>query len=149
ADGTRHVTVTDDAGAFQISSLKIGNYNIRISAFGLSDWTAQNVPASVDPESNRLMAVLQVAPNVTSVTVGVPPEEVAAEQVRQQLKQRAVVGVFPNFYVTYESHPAPLSTNQKWKLGWRTMLDPMTFASVGITAGIQQKMNSYYQFGQG
>jgi Carboxypeptidase regulatory-like domain len=148
ADGSRRTTVTDGEGAFQISSLTLGNYNVKISANDLSDWSAANVPASVIPGSNPLVAVLQVAPTATTVTVGLPPEEVAAEQVSQELKQRAL-GVIPNYYVTYENHPAPLSARQKVRLGLKTLTDPTTFALAGVTAGLQQKTNSYYQYGQG
>jgi len=142
------MTVTDGNGAFQISSLTLGNYNVKISAYGLSDWIAANVPASAKPGSNPLVAVLQVAPAVTSVTVGVGPEEVAAEQLKQEVKQRAL-GVIPNFYVTFENHPAPLSPKQKLDLGLKLLVDPVTFAGVGVTAGIQQAKNSYHQYGQG
>jgi hypothetical protein len=148
ADGTRRVTVSDGNGAFQISSLPLADYNVKVSASGLSDWTATKVPSSVDPESNPLAAVLQVAPVVTTVTVGLTPEEVATEQLNQELKQRAL-GVIPNYYVTYEKNPAPLSAEQKLHLGLRTLLDPTTFAGVAVTAGIQQGKNSYRQFGQG
>ena len=148
ADGSPHTTVTDGEGAFRISSLTLGNYSVKISAAGMSDWTAPNVAASVTPESNPLRAVLQVAPEVTTVTVGVSTEELAAGQLNRELKQR-VLGVIPNYYITYENHPAPLSSKQKLHLGLKTLLDPVTFTAVGITAGIQQKKNSYYQFGQG
>jgi len=148
ADGSPHTTVTDGVGAFRISSLTLGNYKVKISAAGLSDWTAPNVPASVTPESNPLLAVLQVAPEVTTVTVGVSTEELAAVQLNQEVKQR-VLGVIPNYYVTYENHPAPLSSKQKLRLSFKTLVDPFTITAVGITAGIQQEKNSYYQFGQG
>jgi hypothetical protein len=148
ADGSSQTTVTDNDGIFQISSLKLSNYDIKISASGLSDWTATNVLASVTPESSSLLAVLQVASKVTTVTVGLSPEEVAAEQFKRELNQR-VLGIVPNYYVTYENHPAPLRPKQKLRLGLKTLLDPTTFAGVGITAGIQQGMNSYYQYGQG
>lgn len=148
ADGTHHTTVSDIEGAFQISSLAVGNYNIRISANGLADWTALSVPASANPESTSLNAVLEVAALVTTVTVGAGPEEVATEQIKQELQQR-VIGVIPNYYVTYDKNPAPLSPAQKLHLGVRTLVDPTTFAAVGITAGIEQKMNSYRDYGQG
>ncbi len=147
-DGSRGTTVTNDDGMFQISSLPLGNYTVRISANALSDWTATNVSASANPGSKPLVAILQVAPNVTAVTVGAGTEEVAAAQVNQELKQRALA-VIPNFYVTYEKHPAPLVAKQKLHLALRTLLDPTTFVLVGVTAGIQQKRNSYWQFGQG
>jgi hypothetical protein len=91
---------------------------------------------------------LQVAPVVTSVTVGLAPGELAAEQLNQELKQRTL-GVVPNYYVTYDENPASLSAGQKLHLGLRLLLDPTTFVGVGLTAGIQQKMNSYRQYGQG
>jgi hypothetical protein len=148
ANGSRHTTVTDTEGAFRISSLAAGHYSLKISASGFSDWTASNVAASVTPEAKPLMAVLQVAPQVTSVTVTLPPEEIAAEQLSRQVKQRTL-GVIPNYYVTYESNPAPLLPKQKFHLASKLLLDPATFAAVGITAGIQQAHNSYYQWGQG
>ena len=148
ADGNRRMTATDVEGAFKISSLPPGNYAVRISAAGLSDWTAESVPPSVGPDAHVLLAVLQVAPEVTTVTVGLSEPEVAEAQLKQELKQR-VLGVIPNYYVSFEKNPAPLSAKQKFHLGLRTLVDPTTIAATGITAGIQQSMNSYHQWGQG
>ena len=80
--------------------------------------------------------------------MGVPPDEVAAEQLSHELKQRTL-GVIPNVYVSYESHPAPLSPKRKFQLSLKLLLDPATFAAAGITAGIQQSKNSYWEWGQG
>ena len=147
-DGDPHTTVSDNEGAFKISSLAPGNYSVKISASGMAEWTALNVPASLTPDSQLVRAVMQVAPEVTTVTVGLPPEEVAEGQLHEELKQRAL-GILPNYYVTYESHPAPLSPKQKLHLGFATLLDPVTIGLVGATAGIQQALNCYRQFGQG
>lgn len=147
-DGDPHLTVTDGDGSFQIAGLAPGNYSIKISASGLSDWTASNVPVSTTQGSQPLMAVMQVAPNITSVTVGLSPKEAAEEQLKHEMQQR-VLGVLPNYFVAYENNAAPLSLSQKFHLSFNTLVDPATFAGVGITAGIQQIRNSYYQFGQG
>lgn len=146
--GTSRTTATDGQGAFRISSLPPGNYNVKISANGLADWSASNVPASSEPESKPLLAVMRVAPAVTTVTVGLPPQEVAQAQLKQEEKQR-VLGVLPNYYVAYESHPAPLSPKQKFHLGMKVLFDPVTIAATAITAGVQQQRKSYYQYGQG
>ncbi len=145
ANGSRYTTVTDDTGVFRVSSLAPGNYSLKISASTFSDWTASNVPAS-----STLLAVLQAAPRftATAVTVGATPDEVAAEQLDHELKQRTL-GVIPNVYVSYESHPAPLSPKRKLRLSLKLLLDPFTFAAAGITAGIQQSRNSYWEWGQG
>ena len=147
ADGNSRMTVTDIQGAFQISSLPPGNYSVKISASGLSDWTT-DVTAPVTPESTPLLAVMRIAPAVTTVTVGLPPEELAEEQLKRETQHR-VMGVVPNYFVAYEKNAAPLSPKQKLNLSFKTLIDPATFAAVGITAGIQQSRNSYYQFAQG
>ena len=56
ADGNSRTTVTDQEGTFQISSLPPGDYHVKISASGLADWTASNVPASTGapPSLRRL-----------------------------------------------------------------------------------------------
>jgi hypothetical protein len=148
AAGNQYTTITEADGAFKISPLAPGNYSVKISSNGLADWTASNVLVSESPESKPLQAVLQVAMDVTKMTVSPPQKEVAAAQLNQEMKQRAL-GVFPNYYVTYESHPAPLSSRQKLHLGLKTLLDPATFAAAAITAGIQQDRNNYWQWGQG
>jgi Carboxypeptidase regulatory-like domain len=145
--GDSRTTVTDIEGAFQISLPRPGNYNVKISASGLSDWTAENVAASAAPEAKLLLAVMQVAPTVTTVTVGLSPEELAQEQVKRETQQR-VMGIIPNYFVAY-GDAAPLSPEQKLDLSLKTLIDPATFAAVGLTAGIQQIKNSYHQFGQG
>jgi len=147
-NGMSRATVTDGQGVFQIASLEPGSYSVKISASGLADWSASNVSPAAAPESKPLLAVMQVAPAVTSVTVGLPPDEVAEEQLHQETKQR-VLAVLPNYYVAYEGHPAPLNPRQKLHLGLKLLFDPATFAAVGITAGIQQQRNSYWQYGQG
>src|SRR5579871_1350779 len=59
ANGNSRTTATDIEGAFQISSLAPGKYGVKISASGLSDWTASDVTASVPPDSKLLLAVMQ------------------------------------------------------------------------------------------
>lgn len=61
----------------------------------------------------------------------------AEEQLHQAVKQ-CVLGVLPNYYAAYEDHPAPLSPRQKLHLGLKVLLDPVTFAAVGIAAGVHQ-----------
>jgi len=55
---------------------------------------------------------------VTDVEVGLSKTEVAEEQIKVEEKQR-VLGVLPNFYVSYIPDAAPLSSKQKFKLAGR------------------------------
>ena len=85
---------------------------------------------------------------MTQVTVALSPVELAGVQIKDQEKQR-VLGIIPNFYVTYVHNAVPLSPKQKFELAWRSSVDPFTFVGVGFVAGIQQAENELSGYGQG
>jgi hypothetical protein len=70
------------------------------------------------------------------------------EVLKQEEKQRAL-GVVPMFGMTSVHDAPPLSSKQKFQLMARTMIDPFTFASAGLTAGLGQATNSFDEYGQG
>jgi hypothetical protein len=90
-----------------------------------------------------------VPPRV-EISVDVTPtsRELADQQIKQQEHQR-VLGVFPNFRVSYEPNAAPLDSRQKFHLTWKTIADPVSFAGTGVIAGIQQARNDFSGFGDG
>lgn len=55
----------------------------------------------------------------------------------------------PQFGVTNEKHPAPMSAGQKFRLFYRTAVDPAEFVVIGLEAGISQATNSFPGYGQG
>ena len=61
----------------------------------------------------------------------------AQEEIKIEEKQR-VLGVIPNFYVTYDPDAFPLTSKQKFKLAWKTTVDPVTFGIDRGIAGVQQ-----------
>jgi Carboxypeptidase regulatory-like domain len=139
--------ITDRDGAFRFSAVEHGDYKITISADGFATWTAANVAVGSGGQP-LLSAVLQVAATSSSIDVTLSPHEVAAEQLKAQEKQR-LLGLFPDFFVSYAPNPAPLTVAQKLQLGWKTILDPVVFADTGIGAGIQQWRGKYPEFGHG
>jgi len=74
--------------------------------------------------------------------------QLALAQVRAEEKQR-ILGVVPNYYVTYNQDTAPLPAKQKFDLAWRFTIDPASFAIVGIIAGVRQANNTFPGYGQG
>ena len=148
ASTAQRTTITDEAGSFHFSAVEPGIYAITITAIGFADWKAPNVAAGTGENQPLPPAVLQVAPAATRVDVGLSQHELAVEQIKAETKQR-LIGVFPNYYVSYEPNAAPLTAAQKFQLGWKTILDPVTIASSVVTAGIEQARNSYHEFGQG
>jgi len=90
------------------------------------------------------------APPHVEISVDVKPTrvEVADRQIRQQEQQR-LLGVFPNFRVSYDPNAVPLDTRQKFHLSWKTIADPVAFAGTGVIAGIQYARNDFSGFGGG
>lgn len=146
AGAGQRTTATDQAGAFHFGDVAAGSYNVTVAAGGFAMWTA-NVTAGVLNQA-PVAAVLQVAPVTSTIEVTPPPKELAAEQLKSEEKQR-VLGVFPHFLVTYDPNAAPLTARQKFHLGFKTLVDPVTLLGTGIDAGIQQAQNKYPDFGQG
>ena len=78
------------------------------------------------------MVATTVEVNVTQTQ-----EEVAEEQMHVEETQR-VFGFVPNYYVTYIPDAAPLTTKQKFNLGWKSTVDPVVFGFSGVLAGLEQ-----------
>ena len=139
--------VTDQTGAFRFSAVDPGNYKITIAASGFAVWTMDvAVPSGDNPP--LLSAVLQVADASSSVDVTLSQHELAAEQLKTEEKQR-LLGVLPDFFVSYAQDAAPLTAAQKFHLGWKTIVDPVGFLGTAISAGIDEARNSHPEFGQG
>ncbi len=148
ASTSQRTAVTDQAGAFRFPAVEPGNYKITIAAPGFAIWTMPDVAVALGDNQPLLSAVLQLAVVSSSVNVTLPPHELAAEQLKSEEKQR-LLGVLPDFFVSYASNAAPLTAAQKFQLGWKTIIDPVSLLGTGISAGIQQARNNYPEFGQG
>jgi len=144
----QRTTVTDEGGEFRFSPVAEGAYKLTITASGFAVWTAEGVAPTFEENPVPISAVLRLASTSTVVNVTLPPHELAAQQVKAEEKQR-VLGVFPNFFVTYEPNAAPLTAKQKFELGWKTFVDPVPILYSGVGAGIQQARKSYPEYGKG
>jgi hypothetical protein len=144
----RQTVVASESGAFQFDLLKPGiPYHVTVSAKGLQDWTSPTVV--LNPGQFFLLQDIQLKLPVmiASVTVSASPEEIATEQVTIAEHQR-VFGIFPNFYVTYDSQPAPLTTRLKYRLAFKADTDVMTFFGVFFMGAIYQA-GDVPNYGQG
>lgn len=139
--------VSDNNGQFTFINVTPGPFQLTVSSPGFTTQTFSGVlhPGEVDVVP---MIQLPLATAVTEVHVAAPTEEVAQAQIQEQEKQR-VLGVFPNFYVTYDPNAVALRPKQKFDLAWKTTIDPVTFVLVGAVAGIQQSQNTFGGYGQG
>jgi carboxypeptidase family protein len=140
-------TVTGDNGQFSFANLPPGTFKLTVTSPGFDD---HEVLIDLHPGEAYIVPeiMLSVATTVTEVRVELTQIEVAQEEVKEQEKQR-VFGFIPNFYVTYEPDPAPLTPKLKFQLAWRSVIDPFTFVAVGFLAGLQQASDEFGAYGQG
>ena len=143
---TQQVSSSGDNGQFTFVNLAPGSFQLTITAPGFETKTFSGVLQSGEPFLVPEM-VLKVTPATTTVQVGLTAEQVAQIQIKQEEKQR-VLGIVPNFYVSYIPDAAPLTAKQKFQLAWRSVSDPITLLGVGTLAGIQQATNDYGGLGQ-
>jgi len=51
--------------------------------------------------------------------------------------------------VTYIPNAVPLTSKQKFKLAWKTVIDPFTLVAVAGAAGVEQAQDHFAEYGQG
>ncbi len=130
--------VTGDNGFFNLEHLKAGvPYHLTISASGFADWNSPELILKPGQFIDMTGTQLRIAVAVTSVNAELSTQELAEEQLNVEVKQR-VLGIIPNFYVTYDHNAAPLTPKLKFKLATRVMIDPVTFVGAAFLAGVDQ-----------
>jgi hypothetical protein len=139
--------VSGDNGQYSFSNVPSGRFDLSVNSAGFA---GKAFTAELAAGQTYLVPpiVLSIATVVTGVKVTVDPVEVATEEVKEQEHQR-VLGFIPNFYVTYHSDAAPLTTKLKFKLAWKSSTDPVNIFGTAFFAGLQQAGDEYPEFGQG
>jgi Carboxypeptidase regulatory-like domain len=142
-----HQALSSDDGQFCFPNVAPGPFQLSITSAGFAMQSLSGTLYAGEVETFPQIT-LNVAAAQTDVEVTLTPNEVAAEQLKVQEQQR-VLGVIPNFYVSYVPNAVPLSPKQKFQLAWKTVTDPVTFGLVGAVAGVQQAQNHFAGYGQG
>jgi len=137
--------VSGDMGQFLFSDIAAGTFQLTVTGEGFA---TQSVTGTLHPGETYFVPEITLALATVVTELHVTPGGEAEQELKQQEKQR-VFGVIPNFYVTFVPHPAPLSSKQKFRLAWRSSIDPLTFVGAGVVAGIQQGLDKFRQYGQG
>jgi Carboxypeptidase regulatory-like domain len=140
-------TQSDATGSFSFPNVAPGRYLVRISAAGFASWKVEDVVIRAG-ESFVLPPILLGVESISSTVDAITQEDLAEQQISDEVKQR-IIGVLPNFYVSYIPNAAPLTRKQKFKLALKVSVDPVTFMTTGITAGIEQAQNDFSGYGGG
>jgi hypothetical protein len=139
--------LTGEDGQFSFFNVAPGTFQLSITLPGFAAKTSSGV---LQPGNNYSVPQITLLLAASTAEVQVLPSrvEVAEDQIKTEEKQR-VLGVIPNFYVSYDHHAAPLTSRQKFELAWKTVIDPVNFGITGVIAGIQQADNDFSGYGQG
>jgi hypothetical protein len=140
-------TLSSADGTFFFGGVAPGNFQLTVALEGFSSQRLSETLHSGEAATLPPITLILAAANV-SVQVVAPQWEVAEDEIKTQEKQR-LLGVIPNFYVSYIPDAAPLDAKQKFELAWRSTIDPITFALTGALAGIEQADNTFSGYGQG
>jgi hypothetical protein len=79
-------------------------------------------------------------------------EQTKQQKAQQQLKeeeQQRVLGVVPNFNISYRADAVSLTAAQKMQLAFRSTIDPFTFAAAFLVAGYHEALDDDTGFGWG
>lgn len=144
---TSEEVVSDEEGQYLFPSITPGSFQLTASAGGFAPGTFVGTLHSGESYIVPPIA-LAVASNATEVRVTMSRVEIAEAEIKEEEKQR-VLGVVPNFYVTYDPAALPLTPGQKFELAWKATVDPINFGLVGGTALMQQAADSWNGYGQG
>ena len=112
-------------GQFRFTNVAPGPFRLTVTSPGFA---TRVITADLRPGETYLVPpiILTVATSVIEVLVKESPltqVQMADMQIKEQEKQR-VLGVFPNFYVSYGRDALPLNSRQKFRLAWKTTRIP-------------------------
>lgn len=145
--GAHLQVVTSSNGRFAFPNVPSGSFLVTVAAHGFAEQTLTGRVAAGEaadlPEIRLRLAISAVSIDVTPSVV-----EIAEQQIKAQEQQR-VLGVLPNFYVSFVPDAAPMNARQKLHLSWKARTDPVQFGFVALVAGVQQWTDAYSGFGDG
>jgi hypothetical protein len=139
-------------GQFAFSALPPGSYKVTVTGAGMGKYVSPWV--TVSSSDIRLVSgvVLPVAAASTSITVNGDHQEINEALADQQVEiaeDQRIWGVFPNFYSSYDWSAPPMGPRQKFRLAFRSMMDPMAFAGAAGIAGAEQYYHVFPGYGPG
>jgi hypothetical protein len=148
ASGNERTVTSNETGWFDVQNLEPSvAYQITIRAPGFADWTSQ--PLTPAPGQSLSIDDIHLKISVVETTVAAMTTEQLARQQVTALEKQRVLGIIPNFFVSYDKHPVPLSTKLKYELSFKAATDIVSIAGDLVLAGINQAADSKPDYQQG
>jgi hypothetical protein len=142
-----HTTQSDAHGVFSFSSVPEGRYVLTVRAPGFAPWKIKDILVVQEGEDVVVPQVQLGVESISTTVSAISVEDLAEQQITAEEHQR-ILGVLPNFYVSYALDAEPLTRKQKFKLAVVVSRDPITYLTTGISAGIEQWQGDFAGYGQ-
>ena len=136
---SRKIT-SNESGFYEFRDLAAGSYQLNIRAKNFADW---NTAVPLDPGQVKIVtgSQLRLAQVHADIEVLGSQDAVALAEVKQE-EHQLIFGIIPNFFVVYDKNPAPLTSRLKFRLAWRVVTNPVTWAGVGVLSAFDQAADS-------
>jgi hypothetical protein len=102
--------------------------------------TPPPVPAAAPSQTGGTQGSSSSQPAAQQPVAEKSQHEKAEEQIKEQEKQR-LVGVLPQFNISYRADAVSMTAGQKMKLALRSTTDPMAFGVAFVVAGYHEAMH--------
>jgi hypothetical protein len=139
-------TAADANGRFSFVNVAPGNLDLVVTAPG---FVAETIAVRVSGGALTTVPTVRLRLMFNAAVVVTPSRVDVAERQIQDEEHQRVLGVLPNFYVSYTPDAAPLVPRQKFELWWRSRVDPIEFANASWVAGLEQARHDFPGFGDG
>ena len=140
-------TTSDSSGHFRFSDVAAGQFTVVVT---LQGFDTASVSGTLQAGQSYQLNPFALAISTVSVTVDAvaSTQELGLEELHTEEQQR-LIGLFPNFFVSYNWQAPALTPRQKFALCTKNVLDPGNLLLVGLTAGVQQADNDFPGYHQG
>jgi hypothetical protein len=140
-------TTSASDGRFSFDHAPAGPFTLSITLHGFLP--ASTTGTLIPGQTLSLSPIaLKIAPALVQIDV-TPDAPYTSDQELQLEETQRLLGLFPNFFVSYQWNAPPLTPKQKFKLAWKNAADPGNLALVGTVAAIQQADGAFSGYGQG
>jgi hypothetical protein len=138
---------SDEDGRFDFDRVPPGPFLLTTTGEG---FVTQTLSHTLRPGESYVVPpiTMSLATVVTEVRVSPSIEEIAQDEFKD-LEQQRVLGIIPNYYVSYVGEAAPLTPRRKFELALKATTDPVTTVAVATIAGVDQATNRFSGYGQG
>ncbi len=132
-------------GSFLLRDVPAGAFTLTVTGQGFAETSVAGTLLPGQAYQAPRIALGLAAVHIAVQAIDLPT---AVEQMHAEEQQR-LLGILPNFFVSYNWYAPPLTPRQKYTLAYKNASDPGNLFLVGVTAGVQQADNAFAGYGQG